>query len=491
MNPMKNHLAPEPPWIALVLWCAAALVLAGCVYVGPDYREPRIEVPAAWNSPGVEGLSPRAPDKGMLERWWDAFGDRGLTFLVERALSGSLDLRMARARIREARALRDIERASLLPFLDASGSVTRSHGGTDGSSRSLYNAGLDASWEIDVFGGKRRSVEAAQAVLESSEEDFNAALVTLCGEIGLNYLDLRTYQARLRVAEANLVNQEQTYRLTRSRYEAGLSDALDLHQAKTTLENTRSGIPLLKRSITETMNRLAVLTGEAPGVLDGGLSGPGEVPRAPSSIAVGVPTDIIRRRPDIRRAERDLAAQSARVGVAASELYPKLFLDGSINLSAAHSSDLFSSGSKTTSWGPTLSMPLFHWGALRKGVEVQDARLEQTLVTYRSTVLAALEETENALTAYSQEIARNRSLVESEVAAKKAFEIASASYASGRTDFSRLLEAERTLLSIQDSLAQSDGAISSYLVRIYKVLGGGWDAGGAQAPAGPGRNRES
>jgi len=451
----------------------SAAVLAGCVSVGPDYHEPDTPVPAGWHAVSGKGLAPDPPDAAFLSRWWEGFGDRELTALVHEALQGNLDLAIARARIREAKARRDISMAGFLPFLDASASVTKSDGG-DGPSRSLYDASLDARWELDLFGGTRRSVEAAQASYESSEEAFNAALVSLCAEIGINYLNLCTYRERLRVARLNAANQEETYRLARNRYEAGLADALDLEQASSALESTRAGIPVLEDAVEACLNRLCVLTGAAPGALRERLSKTPGLPPLPSTVALGVPADILRRRPDIRRAERELAAQSARVGIAASDLYPKLTLNGTIQLSAERSSELFSSGSRTIGWGPALSVPVFHWGTLKKGVEVQDALLEQAGLSYRATVLSALEEVENAVSSYAKEAARLENLEKAQVSAQKAFEIAKASYASGNTDFSRLLEAERTLLAAQDSLAQSKGSLAVSLVRLYKVLGGGW-----------------
>ncbi len=470
--------APSIPLLCSLLF-SAALLTTGCAAVGPDYTRSDPAVPPSWNTTLSPALTGREPDPLILARWWDAFGDPVLTRIVEKALAKNPDLDLAMSRIREARARRDAERAGLLFTLDASGSATRSKGSRNtggGASRTLYKAGLDAGWEIDLFGGQRRSVEASEADLQASREEYNAALVTLCAEVGLNYLELRGYQERLRVATANLAIQEETFRLTKARVEAGLGDEFDLQRARSSLETTRAVIPSLTASVEGTMNRLAVLAGEAPGALHGDLAARRPLPRVPETIAVGVPADLLRRRPDIRKAERELAAQSARLGVAESQLYPQLTLSGSIGLDALDASDLFTRDARGYSYGPRLSVPLFHAGALRKAVEIQDARLEQARISYTSTVLQALEEVEDALVSYREETGRNRALRSGVDASRKALLIAQASYASGRTDLLDLLDAQRTLLGLEDSLATSDTAVAVGIIRIYKTLGGGWQA---------------
>lgn len=482
-------------WQASLLLPVVSFVLVignGCAAVGPDYAEPKETVPEAWHATRAEGIEPAAPDPEHLGRWWDAFGDHVLGKLVDDALLSNLDLDIAKARIREARARRNAERANLFFTLDASGSLTRTGKGSGAASQSstLYSTGLDARWEIDIFGLQRRSLEAAQADLETAQEALGDALVTLTAEIGLNYFELRSYQARLNVAQANLSVQEESYRLATARYEAGLADALDVERARSTLENTRAGIPSLRASIESAMNRLCILSGKPPGTLDADLSPAMPVPKPPESVAVGVPADLIRRRPDIRKAQREIASQCARVGIAVSQLYPQLTLTGSIGFEALDASDLFTSGARSYSYGPRLSIPLFHAGALRSAVEEQDAKLEQARITYVSTILAALEEAENALEAYAQEKERNKALKDGVDAARNALAIAKASYESGRSDISALLDAERTLLATEDALAESDAAIAMNLVRLYKAMGGGWKAPSA-GYTGDGPDKES
>jgi NodT family efflux transporter outer membrane factor (OMF) lipoprotein len=424
------------------------------------------------------GLEEAPPDPARLAQWWENLGDPVLTDLMGRAVNNNLDLRQAVSRVREARAQRSIAQAGLFPSVDAAGSVTRSSGSENmgsGQSRTLYSAGLDAGWEIDLFGGVRRSVEAADADLQSTREDLHDVLVSLSAEVGLNYLDLRTYQARLAVAEANLKNQEESYKMTGERYEAGLTDELDVQQARANLESSRSRIPSLRSGLEGSMNRLAVLLGVQPGTLHREMDQASPIPVVPASVAVGVPADVLRQRPDIRKAERELAAQTARVGAATAELYPKLTLNGSIGLEALNSGELFSSGARSGSYGPRISWPVFRAGAIRQNIEVQSARQEQALLVYESSVLGALEEVENTLTAYAGEQRRRDALSNAADAAGQAYGYARIKYEAGLTDFSSLLDTQRSLLVLQDELATSNGTVTANLVRLYKALGGGWE----------------
>jgi multidrug efflux system outer membrane protein len=316
-------------------------------------------------------------------------------------------------------------------------------------------------------------VEAAEADLGAKQEDLHDVLVSLLAEVAVNYLDVRTFQVRLAVAEANLEAQSETYQLAQWRYEAGLSDELTVQQARYNLENTRSQIPTLRTGLEEAMNRIAVLLGEQPGKLHAELEKREPIPVTPLNVAVGVPADLLRRRPDVRQAERQLAAQTARIGVATADLYPKFTLSGSIGLEALSLNNL-SSGIWTLSGGPRISWAIFKAGAIRQNIEVQSALQEQYLIAYETAVLSALEEVENALVAYAEEQQRRQSLSEATQAAQKAVELAQHKYQAGLTDFSNVLDAQRSLLSFQDQLAQSDGTVTSNLVRLYKALGGGW-----------------
>lgn len=460
-----------------------ALVLAGCK-VGPNYVPAEAAVPQTWHSQLQDGLAGGEADPRALASWWAALDDPVLSGLIERAVAGNLDLKQARARIREARARRWAARGAFFPTLDAAGSTTWSRSGAEGMptvSSESYASNFDAGWELDLFGGTRRSVEAAQANLEASEENLRDTLVSLAAETALNYVEVRTYQARLAAAEASLKTQDETYQLTLWRSQAGLGDDLAVQQARYNLESTRSQMPSLRAGLEEAMNRIAVLLGETPGSVHAELAKPEPIPVPPVEVAVGIPADVVRRRPDIRQAERKLAAQTAEIGVATAELYPRLTLNGSVGLEALSLRDL-SSGSWSLGGGPRLSLPIFNT-TIRPNIEVQSALQEQALFQYETVVLNALEEVENALVAYAQEQQRRENLREATVAARAAVALAQNKYESGLTDFTTVLDAQRSLLSFQDQLNQSDGTVTSNVIRLYKALGGGWaSTAAASAP---------
>lgn len=327
---------------------------------------------------------------------------------------------------------------------------------------------------MDIFGGVRRSIEASQADLEASHENLHDVLVSLLAEVAINYIDVRTLQSRLSVAERNMESQNETYQLTLWRYQAGLTDELSVQQARYNLENTHSQIPPFRTGIEEAMNRIAVLTGEQPGKVHEELKKQSPIPVVPQEIAVGVPADVLRNRPDVRRSERELAAQTARVGIATAELYPKLTLSGSIGIETLKMNNSPTSQTWSLSGGPGITWAIFKAGAIRQNIEVQSALQEQYLVAYEAAVLGALEEVENAFVAYAEEQNKRDNLQEAALAAKKAAELARQKYEAGLTDFNNVLEAQRSLFNFQDQLAQSNGAVVSNLVRLYKALGGGW-----------------
>ena len=452
-------------------------ILIGCATVGPDYVRPDTPVSATWHTELKGGLSGGEMDPQTLAAWWKTLNDPELSRLIDRAVLGNLDLKKALARVREARARRGIAKADLFPTLDATGSATWSRTSKDtgsGKTNDFYAAGFDAGWELDIFGGVRRSVEAAESDLQATEEDLRNILVSLLAEVALNYIDVRTSQVQIAVAEENLEAQSETYQLTQWRYEAGLSDELAVQQARYSLENTRSLIPALRTALEEAMNRIAVLLGEQPGRVHPELEKQEPIPVTPLNAAVGVPADLLRRRPDVRQAERQLAAQTARIGVATADLYPKFTLSGSIGLEALSLTNLSSSGTWTLSGGPRMSWAIFKGGAIRQNIEVQSALQEQYLIAYESAVLSALEEVENALVAYAEVQQRRQSLSEATEAARKAVALAQHKYQAGLTDFNNVLDAQRSLLSFQEQLAQSEGNVTSNLVRLYKALGGGW-----------------
>ena len=455
----------------------AILILTGCATVGPDYVPPKKSVSKDWHTQLKGGLTTEEMDPQTLAAWWMTFNDPGLSSLIDRAVLGNLDLKKALARVRESRARRGMAKADLFPTLDATGSGNWRRSDKDtgsGKTSDLFAATFDAGWELDIFGGVRRSVEAAGADLQAIQDGLRDVLVSLLAEVALNYLDVRTFQVRLTVAEANLEAQSETYQLTQWRYGAGLSDELAVQQARYNLENTRSQIPTLRTRLEEAMNRIAVLLGEQPGKVHAELEKREPIPVAPLEVAVGVPADILRRRPDIQRTERELAAQTARIGVATADLYPKFTLSGSIGLEVLSLSNLSSSGTWSLSGGPRISWAIFKPGAIRQNIEVQSALQEQALIQYEAAILGALEEVENALVAYAGEQQRRDDLRKATRAAQKTVELAQHKYQAGLTDFSNVLDGQRSLLSFEDQLAQSDGAVTSNLVRLYKALGGGW-----------------
>jgi len=476
---MPWYTKEKAPSIHPLVWFLAAvtiLTLSGCA-VGPDYVRPESPTRQAWHTELRGGLSAERMNQETLASWWKTLNDPVLSELIHRAVESNLDLKSARARVREARARRGITKAGLFPTLVTGGSATWSRSSQEtgnGKTRDLYAVGFDAGWELDLFGGARRSVEAAQADLEASQENLRDVLVSLLGEVALNYVEVRTYQTRLAVAEANLAAQEETYRLTQVRYQAGLSDELAAQQARYNLEETRSQIPNLRTGLEEAQNRLAVLVGEQPGAVHADLAQRQPIPVPPLTVAVGVPADVLRRRPDVRQAERELAAQTARVGVATADLYPKFALNGSIGLEAFSLGKLFSAHSDTFSGGPRITWPIFDAGAIQQNIEAQSALQEQALVQYEAAVLHTLEEVENALVAYAEEQSRRNTLRKGAEAAQEAVQLSQYKYQAGLMDFGDVLDAQRSLLSFQDRLAQSEGTVTSNLITLYKALGGGW-----------------
>jgi len=462
---------------AAVLVGMILFILAGCSAVGPQYVREDPSVSPAWHTRLTDGLEDRQVDPQELAQWWTMLDDPVLTGLVERAIESNLDLKEARVRLNEARSRRSIAGADRFPTLGARASAGKSRSSEDsgnGLERESYATGFDAAWELDLFGGVRRALEAAQSDYEATREDLNDVLVSISAEVALNYVEVRTFQERIEVNETNLAILNETYELVQSRAQAGLDDELAVFQARVNLESTRAQIPSLRSGLEEGMNRLALLLGEQPGALHAELEKARPIPVTPLEVAVGVPADILMRRPDVRSTERELAAQTARIGVATADLYPKITFSGSIGLDALSLDNLFTAGSRTWSYGPGIRWQVFNASAIRANIEVQSALQEQALIRYEAAVLAALEEVENALVDYAHEQQRREALIQAVDAARQAFELAQYKYQAGLTDFSTVLDSQRTLLSHQDQLAQSNGSVTTNLIRLYKALGGGW-----------------
>ncbi|HLG59766.1 MAG TPA: efflux transporter outer membrane subunit [Vicinamibacterales bacterium] len=448
-------------------------VSAGCGVRRP-YQAPVPAAPTAW----VEAAPPAA-DIDALSQWWETFGDPVLTSLVRRAVAGNLEVRTAISRLREARASVVSSRAPLIPTADASGSMRGTGRGSDsglGGTSQSYSLGIDASWEIDVFGGIRSAIDAATATAEARDADLQDVLVSLTGEVATDYIDVRSVQRRLEIARTNAGVQEQTLDLTRFRLQAGLGTDLDVQQALSNLESTRAQLASLESQAAQAIHRVAVLLGQPPAALNAELASPGSIPVAPIAVALGVPAETLRRRPDVRSAERQLAAQFAQVNAARADLYPTFRLAGSIGLESLSLARLLVPGASLWSASPSASTRIFNRQQLRQNLVIQSERQEQAARTYETRVLGALQDVEDSLTALAQEQLRRDHLSAAAAAAEQAADLSLQLYTAGLRDFRDVLDAQRSLLSLQDQLASSGASVSTDLVRLYKSLGGGWTA---------------
>lgn len=465
---------------ATALWLSLSF-LPGCT-VGPDYVRPDPLLSAAWQElPAGVSTGP-----AEMSRWWKGFGDAALDRLIGRAVAGSRDLRQAVARVAEARALYQVAASAQLPQIDADGDVVRqrrSENGTfvGGQEETLYGLGLSAGWEVDVFGRVRRSVESAGATVEASEEDRRDVMVALCAEVAGAYVNVRTLQQRLKVAYANLDSQKKTVELTQVRLEGGVASGLDVAQAESVYASTRTRIPSLERELLQELNRLSVLLGEHPGSVLVELADGGSIPLPPPAITVSFPAETVRQRPDIRRAERELAARTALIGVATADLYPRFTLLGSFGFDATHVSDLFTGGSRAYSLGPAVRWNVFDAGRIRGLIRAEEARTTQALARYEQAVLRGLEEVENALIAYARLREEQEAVTDAVRASAFSLELATELYKDGLVDFQNVLDAQRTVLDFEDQLAVTDGVMAQSVVQLYRALGGGWDAASAKA----------
>jgi NodT family efflux transporter outer membrane factor (OMF) lipoprotein len=468
-----------------VLAFAAALLSSSCLKVGPDFHEPASVLPAEWSSP----LAPQVRDGAEPSpAWWAEFRDPMLDALVARAVSGNREVVRAVAQVRAARAARRGAAAAYFPTVDTSAgyqlrqpSSTTASPNTSPSEPSRdrqfddFFVGFDSAWELDLFGGIRRSNEQAARELEAAGADLDAVLVSVLAELARNYVEVRSLQARIAIAENNARSQSETLDLTRWRYQAGLVGALDVEQATYNLAQTRARIPDLETVLRAAANRVAVLLGEPAGALDSELAAGSPVPSPPPRVEVGLPTDLLRRRPDVVAAERRLAAATAAIGVAKADLYPKLSLSGSFEIAATDIAKLDTAAARGFSVGPTLRWNLFAGGALRAIVAQRSAEADVALAAWENSVLTAYEEAQNALVAFAEEQRRLARLAEARAAARQAQELARMQYESGVIDFQRVLEAERATLTFEESYAISQAAVTSNVVALYKALGGGWE----------------
>lgn len=443
--------------------------LAGCA-VGPDYVRRDPAVPAAWTHAADANATSRSDD---ISRWWQRLDDPLLSELVEDALRNSPDMRSARARLLEVRARGDLVDAGFFPSAKASVSKNRSKTGTATSS-DLYNAGLDASWEIDVFGGQRRAAEAAEADADRGLADLDAVQVSLSAEVALNYVQLRGYQMRLDIARSNLAAQAETLQITEWREQAGLVTTLEVEQARANLKLTEASIPALETGLAKAEHRLAVLLGRIPTDLHARLAATAALPALPDEIALAIPAETLRQRPDVRSAERRVAAETARIGQASAGHYPSFTLSGSLGWKAVSFGTLGGTDTLVRSLTAGIAQTLFDGGATRASVRAQEAVQLQSEIAYEKTVLAALEDVENSLVAYAGSRERADALLVATEAARNAATIARQRYESGLIDYQTVLETERTRLSATDSLATAAIDRLAALIGLYKALGGGW-----------------
>jgi NodT family efflux transporter outer membrane factor (OMF) lipoprotein len=453
---------------AHILLLLASSGLASCA-VGPDYRPTSagdLGVPASYTAGSGAPVSDTE-----LAAWWTRFNDPALNALVDRAIAANLDIAQAQARLRQAREASVQAGAALLPNASGSGRGGRNvvNPGADSNS---YSLGLDASWQIDLFGGTRRSVEAARADEAASGYGLAGVRIAIIAETVTNYIDLRLAQDQLAIARDTLRYQRDNYDIARWRVQAGLASSLDAEQARTQLAQTEASVPQYETSIRNALNRIAVLTGQAPGAATVALETAAAIPAPPSGIATGFPADTLRQRPDVRAAERTLAAATARVGVAQAQLLPSLSISGSIGTAAASTGGLFDL--VTGSLFAGLSQLLFDGGAAASRVRAQQAAVEGAYAAYRQTVLTGLEDVENALTAVSAADRRTAQFAVAHDAASNSAILARLQYQSGLTDFQTLSSVETSLLSASTSLAGARAARALAVVQLYNALGGGW-----------------
>jgi NodT family efflux transporter outer membrane factor (OMF) lipoprotein len=471
------------------------MIVSGCA-VGPDYEIPEATVSQEyeWLDIDAPGINNEAAD---LARWWTVFEDPVLNSLVEKAYQQNLTLRVAGLRILEARANLGIAIGSKYPQSQQINGGAARVKLSENQPESLIvdrdfniaEATFDLGWELDFWGRFRRAVESESARLDASIADYDDVMVTLAAEVARTYVFMRTIEERIVLAEGNIDTQEDALRIADVRFQNGVVTELDVQQAIAVLGNTRSAIPFLESQLRQSRNALAVLLGLTPRELDDLLQGEAVIPAAPPEVSMGVPAELLRRRPDVRRAERQLAAQSARIGVAITDLYPRFSLVGSVGFRTSDFAtgegidNLFDSGNVTGFLGPFFSWNVFNYGRIKNGIRVQDARFQQLLVSYQNTVLSALAETENAIVAYLKAQDQASFLGESVAAAQRSVELSLVQYREGTTDFNRVITSLNFLFEQQDAYSATIGDASTNLITMYKALGGGYQPGSVREVA--------
>jgi len=451
-------------------------------------------MPSQWNR--AEPTQPAKPPE--LSRWWRRLRDPLLNDLIEEAVEGNLDVATAKARIREARAMSRQAVGALFPTVRNSESMIRTQGGSlsslrpgatagagsvgnatpqigSGGPTTMFQAGFDASWELDLFGANRRAVEAAEYGAQASEENLRATLLTLVGDVAANYVQARGYQARIALARRTAASQDETAQITRDRLAAGTASAVDMANATGQAAATRAAIPTLEIAHGETLHRLSLLTGRPPAALDARLARAMPIPTPKLPVPTGIPVDLLLIRPDVRQAERQYAQSTAKIGQAEAARYPSVSLTGNIATAGTKLGDLGKNSSISWAFGPTLSVPVFNAGKLKAAVEIAEAQRDQSFAAYRSSVLTALKEVEDALLSLGKERLRSRTLLTSATAYRQAASLSQSLYKTGSSGFLDVLTAERSLYMAEDALLQSKTLITTDYIALNKALGGGWD----------------
>jgi NodT family efflux transporter outer membrane factor (OMF) lipoprotein len=478
---------------AAISFLALAVVVSGCTKLGPDFET----LPAPPAETWLETDEPRIKEEETdISAWWQVFDDPILNELVARASQQNLTLQVAGVRILEARARLGIAIGDQYPQVqEANGSytygrVSENAANSAGSNRSFGSAsvGLDASWEIDIWGRFQRGIESADAALGAQVADYDDLLVSLTGEVARTYVFIREFEERIKLVRGNIQIQERTLQITDAQFRGGQVTELDVQQARAQLRSTEALLPTFEASRRQATNALSVLLGLPPQDLRGILGTTGLIPSAPAEVAVGIPAELLRRRPDIRRAELEAASQSARIGIAEAELYPRFTLAGFIGFETSHDggrqsnnaalSDIFDGDSFTGFIGPAVSLPIFNYGRLTNNVRVEDARFQQLVISYQDTVLRAYQEVEDAIAGFLNTQEQAAFLTDGVDASRRSVDLALLQYREGLVDFTRVLDAQEFLVSQEDDLASSRSAIAQNLIGIYRGLGGGWQLRG-------------
>jgi multidrug efflux system outer membrane protein len=467
------------------VWPVVVMVLStvGCASVSPWQRTaPASDVPANWShvpTGDTVQAEPMAPVSTMAPTfstvpWWQRFNDPLLANLIAQAMRANTSVNGALAALNQSRALRDASAAALWPVLSGAASAQRNH--SAGRTSNLFRAGLDASWELDFFGGRRSALNASEALVRASEASLGDVQVSIAAELALDYITLRALQARLLIANENLASQQETLQITQWRLQAGLVTSLDAEQARAAAEQTSALIPALQTGLEQSSHAVAVLAGQPPASMLSRLQVPGLVPQAAGDTALSMPAETLRQRPDVRAAEQQVSAASAQIDQAEAARLPGFSIGGSLGLSAATLSALTHGASVVSDLLGSITVPLFDGGALRAQVRAQQAAYEQATQTYRAAVLLALKDVEDALVALLGDGLKLTHLLNAADAATSAATMARQQYSSGLVDFQSVLETQRTQLATQDSLASARADVASDQVRLYKALGGGWRA---------------